>query len=475
MRYRLGALALFGVFMLAAASLRPLARLPSEGAPWPGTDIEGRRAPVDQPFTAWLQRLAKRLAEREAYLTWPGAVRAFRFEELGVSLDVQATEKTVLGAERRLPWRRRILALFGLGAPREYAAVFRFDTKKAGRLLARLATDVETAPVDARLDLGAHRRVDDAPGRRVDIAATLLALARAPREEGRAFPLALVRIAPSVTSEDLANVDVSRVLSSYETDFAGKAGPRAVNIARAADYLDGTLVLPGEVLSFNRVVGPRRLDRGFTWAPEIVNDEMERGIGGGVCQVATTLHAAAVLGGLDVVRRRSHSRPSGYAPLGLDATVIDGEVDLRLKNPYDRTLMVHAFLPSRKRIRVELLGHDAPQRTEQSHSVIERLAFSRRVTTYDGVSVPKRRQKGIYGYEVVSHVRLVFSDGTVRNHRYKSKYYPVPEVFLVPPGFRLAELPPLPEGATHWEVNGERVADPDAPGLAREGGDPPPS
>ena len=475
MRYWVGALALTGVLALAASSVRPIGRWPHENAPWPGADVEGRRAPTASALQPWVESLAERVARREVYLHWPDGVRTFRFEELGVAVDAEASEVAVLEAEGKLSLRQRFAALLGFDVRREYRAVFRFDAQRAAGVLARLAPEVETEPVEARLDLGGHRRIDDLPGRQIDIAATLLALSRAPREDGEALELGLTRIAANVTSEDLADVDVSRLLSSYETDFAGKAGPRAVNIAKAAEYLDGTLVMPGEVLSFNRVVGARSLERGFTWAPEIVNDEMERGVGGGVCQVATTLHAASVLGGFDVVRRRSHSRPSGYAPLGLDATVIDGEVDLRLKNPYDRAIIVHAFLPSRTRIKVELLGHDAPERTEQNHSVIERVPFSRRVTTRPEVLEPEQRQKGIYGYEVVSHVRLVFPDGGTRSRRYRSKYYPVPEVFWVPLGYRLAELPPLPEGATHWEVNGERVEHTDEPPDVQDWVDPPPS
>jgi hypothetical protein len=253
----------------------------------------------------------------------------------------------------------------------------------------------------------------------------------------------------------IAAIDVSKVLSSYESDFANKAGSRRTNIRVAAEYLNGTVLLPNQVLSFNKVVGARSAQRGFIEAPVIVNDELERGVGGGVCQVASTLHAAAVHGDIEIVRRRSHSRPSGYMPLGLDAVVIEDEVDLRIKNPYDTALIVHAFLPHPTRIRVELLGKEPPGKVEHVYEVREKYDFSRRVRTSAEVSEGyERRQKGIFGYDIRSVVRITYPNGSTKVKTYDSKYYPVPEVYWVAPGYDLASLPTLPEGANRVEIDG---------------------
>jgi hypothetical protein len=272
--------------------------------------------------------------------------------------------------------------------------------------------------------------------------------------------LAFTELAPQLPTSALANVDPSLVLSEYETDFAKRGGPRVKNIARAARYLDGSVMAPGEVWSFNHTVGPRTLERGFIDAPVIVADELEPGVGGGVCQVATTLFAAGVLGGLDVVRRRSHSRPSGYAPLGLDATVIDGDVDLQLRNPYPVAIVVHAFLPVPTRIRVEMLGIVAPGKVEHTYAVTKSEDFFRRVARHPEFSPDqvKRKQKGIPGYDVVSTVRTRYVDGSERVRHYTSTYYPVPEIYWVGNDVDLASLPALPERATHTELQSEADA-----------------
>jgi vancomycin resistance protein YoaR len=270
----------------------------------------------------------------------------------------------------------------------------------------------------------------------------------------------------------LASIDVSKVLSAFESDFGGTGRGRATNIATAARYLNGTVLAPGQVLSFNALVGPRRIERGFTWAPVIVEDELESGVGGGVCQVASTLHAASVHGALEVVERRSHSRPSGYVPLGLDATVIDGEVDLKLKNPYDLPVIIHAFLPTPTRLRVELLGQNPPGKVEHLYAVTRTHEFYRRVTTKPWFEASKevRRQKGRKGFDVVSVVRITYPDGRTAQRQYSSKYYPVPEVFWVGPGHPIHELPELPEGATYVEVDGVTEASVQSDGQSSEGG-----
>ncbi len=189
----------------------------------------------------------------------------------------------------------------------------------------------------------------------------------------------------------------------------------------------------------------------------IVQDELEPGLGGGVCQVASTLFAAAMLGGMEIVERRSHSRPSGYAPLGLDATVIYPEVDLRLKNPYDSPLMITRRCRTQKAVRIELLGRDAPGKVEHFFASQTPEAFGRRVVIKSELApgTVDKRQKGNPGYDGVSTLLTTYSDGKRAAHTYPSKYYPVPEVFWIAANVDPASLPPLPEGASGVEISTE--------------------
>jgi len=107
---------------------------------------------------------------------------------------------------------------------------------------------------------------------------------------------------------------------------------RNVNIAVAAEKLDGTTVGPGREFSFNETVGERSSEQGYGPARVIVDGRSEPGIAGGICQLSSTLYNAALLAGMEIAERRAHSRPVPYLPAGLDAAVSYGAADLRWVN-----------------------------------------------------------------------------------------------------------------------------------------------
>lgn len=426
--------------------------------PDPAPVTLGGRVPVAaEALSSWVGRRAELEGQVEVALRHPDGVLLVPRRDLGLQLDAEAALSQLARPRPRAGAFSRLRVALGGAAPEpvDIAPPFRLDAARASAWLTSVASGLRVEPVDARLDLEARQRVEARSGRELDLGASLSRLAVL--GEGDELELAFTELAPKIPTSALVGVDPSIVLSEYETDFAKRGGPRVKNIARAARYLDGTVLAPGEVWSFNRTVGPRTLERGFVDAPVIVADEMEEGVGGGVCQVASTLFAASVLGGLDVVRRRSHSRPSGYTPLGLDAVVIDGEVDLQLRNPYSVPLIVHAYLPTPTRIRVEMLGAPAPGTIEHSYAVTKSEDFYRRVARRAELAPDKvkRHQKGIPGYDVVSLVRTRYSDGSVRVRRYSSTYYPVPEVYWIGSQVDPETLPSLPERATHSEMQGE--------------------
>lgn len=431
---------------------------------------DARLEPGDDPRVL-IQRIAARVGEREAYLSAPERIERATFAELGIGLDANATLVALLHAIPERTPRQRWASLFGPEPePPVVPLGYELDEERARAFLTALGHRLHKKPVNARLDLSGHRRVHEAEGRDLDVGATLRALEDGEREDLARFELSFVPLEPGVTQSELASVDVSRVLSSFETDFSKKPRSRVPNIRTAARYLNGVIIGPGEVFSFNHVVGPRTEERGFVDAPVIVADELEPGLGGGVCQVASTLFAAAMLGGMEIVERRSHSRPSGYAPLGLDATVIYPKVDLRLRNPYDTPLMLHAFLPGRGVLRVELLGREPPGKIEHFFAAEAPQPFTRRVVVKSDLlpGTIDRRQKGNAGYDGTSTLLTTFADGSRKARTYSSKYYPVPEVYWVAEGVDLASLPPLPEGAVGVEVSTEGNPVDGEPGDSRE-------
>ena len=418
--------------------------------------------PPDEELDAWLERRRRMLLSREAYLVLPNGEHVqTTFGMLGIELDTVALGLEVrqhatrgsLAARLARAWRAR-------RGDEELPLRWTLDVHVASVAISQLARAVEVEPVDARIDLVHHQRIPAVPGRTLDLAATIATVAAGDRHELATFPVQVRETPAKVTLDQLLQVDVTQVLGAFQTDFSNTGRGREVNVSVAARYLNGHVIQPGETVSFNELVGPRTLARGFTWAPEIYDDELTPGVGGGVCQVASTMHAAAVYGGFEILRRRSHSRPSSYIEMGLDATVIYGEVDLEVRNPYARPVLLHAFVPKSGLLRIELLGVPPPRQVEYHAGVVERHDFYRRVTTKpEWGARSKRKQRGNYGYDVVSQLRVERHDGSTYTRSYRSEYRPTPEVYWIGPEVSIESLPPLPDGAAGVQIDGDAVAE----------------
>jgi len=178
-------------------------------------------------------------------------------------------------------------------------------------------------------------------------------------------------------SQDIIGTEV---LGSYETRFHYSGEEvirnRARNVRRALSKLNGVVIHPGKRLSYNRTLGPRVAERGWRPAKTILNGEIVIDYGGGICQVSSTLHAAAIQSGLLIVSAQHHSRYMSYIDPGLDATVSWPDLDLVIQNPYDFPVRIHAWESQTGVASVEFIGARREWDVEISHEVLERRRFS---------------------------------------------------------------------------------------------------
>ncbi|XEC97281.1 VanW family protein [Paenibacillus tarimensis] len=156
-----------------------------------------------------------------------------------------------------------------------------------------------------------------------------------------AFDAPLRPIYPKVDRELLAHIR-TKVISQYVTYFNPRNKNRSHNIGLAAKAINSHVVFPGETFSFNRVVGIRTRDRGYLQAGVIVRGELSEGIGGGICQVSSTLFNAIDRAGLKIKERYSHSRNVPYVRPGRDATVSWGGPDFTFQNQYNQPILIRA-------------------------------------------------------------------------------------------------------------------------------------
>src|SRR5581483_4559400 len=156
---------------------------------------------------------------------------------------------------------------------------------------------------------------------------------------------------------DLKDVDISTVLGNWETHYSsvGMDSDRTYNLKVGADHLNGHILKPHEIFSFIDVDAERTEKEGYRVAPVIQGGELIDGLAGGMCQIASTLHAASFFAGLEIVSSTPHSRPSAYIPLGLDSTVVWPSTDLKIRNPFDFPVVMH-YSVNQGAVKVELLG-----------------------------------------------------------------------------------------------------------------------
>ncbi|PEZ74472.1 hypothetical protein CN380_23830 [Bacillus sp. AFS017274] len=151
----------------------------------------------------------------------------------------------------------------------------------------------------------------------------------------------LLAIYPKVDIELLAQIRVKKI-GEYRTYFNQNNKNRSNNILLATKAINNYVVFPGEKFSFNQAVGKRTGDKGYMLARVIVEGEFSEGIGGGICQVSSTLFNAIDNAGLQTIQRYSHTRSVPYVPSGRDATVSWDGPDFSFKNKYNQPILIRA-------------------------------------------------------------------------------------------------------------------------------------
>jgi vancomycin resistance protein YoaR len=240
--------------------------------------------------------------------------------------------------------KRTIARLFEL--PRDGATQVGLSGAGMASYLDRLAAAVERKAEDATFAVhpGGIGIVPHTNGRTLDRRATAAALENAVFSPTDRTARVVVRVsAPARTTKEAQAMGITGVVSSYTTTYGGDPG-RLHNVELVARLIDDTLIAPGTVFSFNATTGERNADRGFQEAPVIINGELRNGIGGGVCQVSTTVFNAAFEAGLSIEARTNHALYISHYPLGRDATVNYPDIDLKFKNDTGKWLLLRTFV-----------------------------------------------------------------------------------------------------------------------------------
>lgn len=424
--------ALFGSIGAAAGALSLPDPADAEGPPGP---IVFGREPADPaaPPEEEARRIARLFGQAEVTLRADGFERRMSRERLGIRAD-QAEVQRLIEA-----WRspgsplRRYRSRAGLHGSVAVPVPLRVDADAAFRALLGLKEDFDVQPADAHIDLDARRVVPERVGRRLDVTGTIRRLERASRAMAEEVDLEVVTVVPAARAAELKQVEFGHVIGWFETPYSrqAKVRDRTYNLALAARSLHGHVLMPGDLFSFNDVVGERSEARGYRVATVIASGELVDGMGGGTCQIAGTLHAAAFFAGLEIVDRSPHSRPSAYIRVGLDATVSYPNIDLKLRNPFPFPVVLGMTVRDGK-VRGEVLGPERELTVTYIRTILETSDPPSRTIEDDtlprGVKVVT--QRGVPGFKI-RRFRIFQKGSSMWREESVDRYPPVVRIVRV--------------------------------------------
>jgi len=359
-------------------------------------------------------------------------------EQMGVKAKAADSAKLAFGVGRRDGLIAGLAARYGAWVRGQSVPVkWEIDKEKTKSVLKKTAGMIDQPPVDARLLLSLNN-VKIEPhqeGRRLSYGATLARLKSRIDNTTKEIEVAVAVRQPEKTTDDIKKLHVDKLLAEYSTSLSPARSGRRFNIELALRKLDNTYVPPGTVFSFNRVVGPRTRAAGFVDAPVIERGQLVQGIGGGICQVATTIYNASMISGLPTLERVVHSNYISHYPAGRDATVVDGAIDFKFKNDTNGTLVIKTQATAEAVI-FRIYGPDTGRvNTFSQPEVLSIVPYSSKTET--DTSLPPgakvRDQVGVEGRTVKVVRKVTLKGKTIINETIISRYSPRTEVIKVGP------------------------------------------
>lgn len=227
-----------------------------------------------------------------------------------------------------------------------YLLEAKLDEEKTSLLIDDLTKDVRLEPKNAQFKVSGSSVtiVPSQNGLAVDSASAYQDLSEATHStNARDVILTSKVLLPELTTEKANAMGIKQRVSTFTTDYNPAQTSRVSNIHLLADALDGAIVPPDGIFSFNERVGPRTAEKGYQEAPTIVQGELTMTVGGGVCQVGTTIFNSVFFGGYPIVERHNHSFYISHYPAGRDATVSYGSLDFKFKNNTSAYILIKAW------------------------------------------------------------------------------------------------------------------------------------
>lgn len=256
--------------------------------------------------------------------------------------------------------RQELLSkMLSLGFDKEIAVNYLFPN--LNKVVERMENCINLKPQNAKLTVNSNSEkvfhiIKEKSGRIVDKQKLYnLICEQFLNEKLMVFNVPTIEIKPEITQQNYA--DFIHLRSDFTTNISTSSKDRKHNIKNALNALNKVEILPNQVFSFNQIVGRRTEENGYRNAKIIVNNEFVEGVGGGVCQVSSTLYNSALLAGLEILEANKHSVQVGYVKYGFDAMVNYGSSDLKFRNNTNEKITIITNISDDK-IRIRIFGEN---------------------------------------------------------------------------------------------------------------------
>lgn len=221
-------------------------------------------------------------------------------------------------------------------------------------------------------------------------------LLKEPKDE---YELGLIITRPNITVNDLGQEAFPDVLSTFSTNYDSSNTNRTTNLRLASDKINNIVIMPGETFSYNKTVGERTIEAGYKEAAIFENGQVIDGLGGGICQISSTLYNSVLYANLEVIERSNHTFLTSYLPGGRDATVVYGVLDFQFKNNRNYPIKISSSVTGGVvTIQIYGLKQDDDYEVELTQNKIRTIPFTTQYVSKAGYKSGSIIQTGANGY-----------------------------------------------------------------------------
>lgn len=291
-----------------------------------------------------------KILNNKVYVTFNQRIYSINNSQLVITPDFEdVVEKAYQFGKNYSLFKKH--SLINRGAKENYTIPIALNKDFLNEFVTAIEKEINTAPQDSTIDINEDGQIKITPDTKGYTLEKQKLIDQISDKLGAIPNKDLYIEAPTNIQEATIKKEmlstINTCLSTFSTTFETSSYMRSNNIDISAKAINSKVLLPGESFSFNDIVGERTPDRGYMEAPVIFGNKIESGIGGGICQVSSTLYNTVLRAGINSIQRQNHTLPTNYVDIGLDATVDWGNIDFKFENTLEYPMYLQSYTKDR--------------------------------------------------------------------------------------------------------------------------------